>query len=339
MPKRLKTVKKIFLAVVFALAASLSASGRVVKVVGSEITHSAVSEDELRRQVEFLSDSLCDGRAIGTKGSCEAAFWIMRHFSRLGFLPTGGTFNHSFIAPGGQIGRNICGILPGSGRSGKHSYILVTAHYDGLGTLDGRLFPGADSNASGVVAMLGVADMLRSMNRFGKIYGRSILFVALDGKNAGMSGSSYLWRMLSRGDMTDPRNGQPITASDISLMVNIDQIGSSMSPINPKRKDYLIQLSDGPADFHRGALRQANEKYGTGLDLCFDYYGSPDFTRLFYRRVSDQKIFLENGIPAVMFTSGITMNNNKPADTAASLDYSVFKKRIWLIFHWLERII
>lgn len=339
MPKPLKTAKKITLALLLLLPVFPAAEAKVVKVVGSEVTHGTISEARLRRQVEFLADDLCEGRATGSKGACEAAFWVMRHFKRLGLLAPGGRYNHSFIAPGGRIGRNLIGILPGSGRAGKHSYIILAAHYDGLGTLDGRLFPGADSNASGVVAMLGVADMLRSMNRFGKMYGRSILLVALDGKNAGMSGADYLWRMLSRGDLTDPRTGLPIKAEDVGLMVNIDQIGSTLSPLKSGRKDYLIQLTEGSADFYRSAFTQANKKYGIGLDLCYDYYGSVDFTHLFFRRVSEQRVFLENGIPSVMFTSGITMNNNKPADTAASLDYSVLKRRIWLIFHWLERII
>ena len=40
-----------------------------------------------------------------------------------------------------------------------------------------------------------------------------------------------------------------------------------------------------------------------------------------------------------MFTSGITLNNNKVQDTLQTLDLSVLKRRIWLIFHWMERII
>ena len=339
MPKRLKSAKKIvFLALVLLLPA-LPSGAKVVKVVGSEVTHGTLSEARLQRQVEFLADSLCGGRSTGSKGACEAAFWVMRHFRRLGLLAPDGSYAQSFRAPDGSIGRNLVGILPGAGRRGRHSYVLVTAHYDGLGTLGGRMYPGADSNASGVVALLGAADMIRSMNRFGKNYGASLLLVALDGKNVGMSGVRRLWEALERGEMTDPRTGTPITTSYVTLMVNIDQVGASLSPLSPGRKDYLMLLCEPTADFYRGALTQANSRYGIGLDLAFDYYGSRDFTTLFYRRVSEQKVFLDGGRPAVMFTSGITLNNNKPADTAASLDYTVLKKRIWLIFHWLEKIL
>ena len=55
--------------------------------------------------------------------------------------------------------------------------------------------------------------------------------------------------------------------------------------------------------------------------------------------MSDQRIFLEHDIPAVMFTSGITLNNNKVTDTPDTLDYTLMRKRIQLIFYWLEKIL
>ena len=36
-----------------------------------------------------------------------------------------------------------------------------------------------------------------------------------------------------------------------------------------------------------------------------------------------------------MFTSGITMNTNKPADTPETLDYAILKRRILLIYYFL----
>ncbi len=60
--------------------------------------------------------------------------------------------------------------------------------------------------------------------------------------------------------------------------------------------------------------------------------------RIFYT-LSDQRVFIENGVPAVLFTSGITMNNNKTYDSADTLDYNVLRKRIILIFHWIEKML
>ena len=100
----------------------------------------------------------------------------------------------------------------------------------------------------------------------------------------------------------------------------------------------LMMLSEA-GDGRRDVLQIVNMNPGQGLDLGFSYYGSKDFTRVFYRTISDQKPFLEAGIPSVMFTSGITLRNNKPDDTPDTLDYGVLRRRVLVMFHYLVRII
>ena len=85
-------------------------------------------------------------------------------------------------------------------------------------------------------------------------------------------------------------------------------------------------------------LEVCNMMHDINLDLCFSYYGSKAFTEVFYR-LSDQRVFVDNRIPAVFFTSGITMNTNKTRDTAENLNFEVLHKRIRLIYHWLESMI
>lgn len=333
MPQRQK--KSIFFALIATILSasfSLQAAAPAVQTTGSTFTHRFVTEEKLRAQVEFLCDSICGGRATGTVGCSEASSWLIRHFRNLDMSPR----VYSFTTAGGKRGRNVVGMIPGAGKS---SYIIIVAHYDGLGRLGGRLYPGADSDCSGVAAMLGVATMTREMARIGKVWRKNILFVALDGKNAGLSGSKALWDMLKAGTIKNPLTGEGIREDQVSLMVNIDQIGSTLSPIRKGRQDYLIMLSAANADYLRSSLRGANQMYRLGMDLGMDYYGSRDFTRMFYERVSDQRPFVENGRKAVMFTSGITMNNNKVYDSPHTLDYTILKKRIWLIFHWMERVI
>ncbi len=326
--------------VVAALAAAMlipfPALAKVIKAAGNEFTHKAVTETRLRSQVEFLSGAQCAGRMMGSEGSEKAAEWIAEELSQRGVLPMGESWFHGFTTESGARGNNIIGFLPGTSKS---SYMIVAAHYDGLGIREGKLYPGADSDASGVAGMLGVAAMMKEMVRIGKNYRKNIIFVALDGKFADLAGSKALWKMLCDGTLTNPQTGEAVKQEQVTLMVNIDQIGCTLSPLKSGRPDYLILLSNPASDYHRGSLRVMNEKYGIGLELGYDYYGSKDFTRLFYERVSDQRPFVENGRPAVMFTSGITLNNNKDRDTADTLDYTVMKKRIWLIFHWIERVI
>ena len=298
-----------------------------------------MTEESLFREVSFLSDTLCKGRATGTAGNVDAAFWIKRKFEKAGLKCFGNSFGSHFLTPTGAHAHNVIGMLPGALSMPRDKYIIVGAHFDHLGELNGSVYPGADANASGTVAMTSLADIFGAMRNMGKVYDSNILFVAFDAKEMNMAGSEALWKLIDYGMLKDPLTGAIISKDKIELMVNIDQIGSTLSPVNKDREDYLIMLgtSSLPKD-KRMNLEACNALHGINLDICLSYYGSETFTRVFYR-LSDQKIFVDNKIPAVLFTSGITMNTNKTRDTAASLDMNILKKRIILIYHWLESML
>ena len=292
------------------------------------------TEADLRAQVEFLTDSQCGGRASGTLGSVRAQAVIGRQFAACGLLPPADGRYRGFRTLSGKGAHNIVGFLPGSG----DRYVVVAAHFDHIGTLSGTLYPGADSNASGVAALLTMARMFQSLKELGKTYSHTILFVALDGKEQGLGGAHHLWDEIAGRRLVDPVRGTPVRPEAIDRMVNIDQVGGTDAPLHRGRPDYLMMLSEASTG-RRDALLVANMNTGIGLDVAFDYYGSKDFTRVFYRTVSDQKPFLDHGIPSVMFTSGITLRNNKPTDTAASLDYPILRRRTLAIFYYLVRIL
>lgn len=342
MPHDKKISKKTFigvLAVLMMAAGEGMMSGQSFWISNDNAAHNLVWEEKLRRRIDFLTDTLCEGRATGTRGATEAAFWIMRQFRHDGLLPFDGTYSKSFAAGENTVGHNIVGMLPGSRTRPCDSYIIIGAHYDHLGILGGKMYPGADNNASGVAALLSLADMFSAMKTAGRSYGKSIIFVCFDAKELNMAGSSALWKMLEEGALTDPLSGKAVTADKIYAMANIEQAGSSLAPLDSGRKDYLIALGNDtlPAE-ERQLLSQCNRFYGTQLELSETYYGSRKFTDVFYR-ISDQNIFATNGIPAVFFTSGITLNTFKTYDTTETLDLEVLRKRIILVFHWLEKLL
>ena len=306
-------------------------TGTILAAGDKAAAQSAFSERVLRSKVEFLSDSLCAGRGSGTPGANEAAFWLSRQFSHLNLTPLG-HFAHSF-AMTDKAGHNIIGSIPGR-RSGK--YIIVMAHYDNLGTLDGKLYPGADSNASGVAALLALAQAFSHSPKASGQCDATLIFAALDGRQASMAGAYAFCQELLDAKLKDPRTGFIINKEDILQVVNLDIIGSTLAPLDAERPDYLIML--GGQQYQRDMLSFINRSQDIGLDLGFDYYGSRDFTELFYRRICDQRPFLENGIPAVLFTSGITLRTNRTDDVASSLDYSVLRRRIELIYRWISML-
>lgn len=300
---------------------------------------SAASEERLYDEISFLTDSICGGRATGTPESMAAAFMISRKFSNFGLLPLTEGYASHFTTPNGACGHNILGMIPGSYTMPVGKYFIVGAHYDHLGKLDGKLYPGADANASGTAVLTALAEIFGKMKEMGKVYGTNIIFVAFDAKEMGMAGSAALWKLIDYGMLKDPITGNSITKEKISGMANIDQIGSSLSPIRSSRPDYMLMLgNESLPKSKRNNLEACNISSGSNLDLCLSYYGSKTFTEVFYR-LSDQKTFVENRIPAVFFTSGITMNNNKTRDTAETLDYEVLKKRVDLIYYWIESML
>ncbi len=263
---------------------------------------------ELQAEVAFFSDSLYTGRGMGTPGIQGATTYLLRQFRSAGLRTRVQSFD-----TGGRIGHNVVAVTPGWFRR----YIVVGAYFDGLGTMEGRMYPGADSNASGVAALLALARMLPAACA-GQM---GVIFVAFDGHNADLAGSRVFLEQF--------RKQYPM-----SMMVCLDILGSSLAPVSPSRPDYLIALGGSS---WRSSLEIAN--LSTRLDLSYDYYGSRAFTDVFYRKVGDQRWFLEAGVPSVMFTSGITMHTNKVTDTPATLDYALLSRRIDLIAIWLRSLL
>ena len=334
--KMLRTVR-LLIAILLALECStVSAQNHPAKNV--------IWDMKLERQVAFLSDDICEGRATGTRGGTEAAAFIARRFAETGLEPVHGGESHksyfqSFRTSNGAAGHNVIGFFRGSRKLKECRYIIVGAHFDNIGTIDGKVYRGADANASGVVAQISLAEMLGMAKLLGKSYSRSIIFVAFDGKNNGMAGSEEFWKTLSDGMFKDPQTGKTIWPESVDMMVNLDQLGCTTAPIDRNRPDYILAVDNGTlGEDDRNLIDWTNRIFDLNLQIGHDYYGSENFTRVFFK-ITDVKVFAENRIPSVMFTSGITMNNNKPYDDAGSLDYGIFRKRIYLLFHWMEVLI
>ena len=279
---------------------------------------SALAQDGLVKDVGFLSSPLCGGRASGTVGASEAARYILRRLEKDGYSPSVQCFTLPADKDGNKgIGRNVIAEIR---RPGTSRWVVLTAFYDGMGEMDGKLFPGADSNASGVAGLLAIADSLGADSTPSILKGCNVLLAFLDGNNREMSGAQTFWKKYLSG-----RN--------IRMVVDLDIIGSSLAPVKPYHKEFLMVIG---ADQHRKTLDALAS--GQGLMLYYQYYMSRDFTEMFYRRMGSRKVFLEHDLPVVWFTSGITMNTNRTTDTAETLDYDQFRRRIALIVAWLRKI-
>jgi hypothetical protein len=94
--------------------------------------------------------------------------------------------------------QNVAGILRGSDPSLRDTYVMLTAHYDHVGTRaipnkpgDDTIFNGANDDGSGTVSVMEIAAAIAVQNPRPK---RSILFMTFFGEELGDVGSRYYAR-------------------------------------------------------------------------------------------------------------------------------------------------
>jgi len=124
--------------------------------------------DELRSWVIYLSSDAMKGRAAGTPELENAARWIAQTYGSIGIRPAlgeAGYFQEFTVQSGDkeQVQKNVIGFI---GPDESRCHVLVSAHYDHIGVKqsyergDDRVYNGADDDASGVAAMMGIAATL-----------------------------------------------------------------------------------------------------------------------------------------------------------------------------------
>ncbi|HEY4099357.1 MAG TPA: M20/M25/M40 family metallo-hydrolase [Gemmatimonadales bacterium] len=179
----------------------------------------------VERLERTLADDSMEGRGTATPGGERAARFLMREMKKIGLNPAGDSGYLQRVPlevpgpqPAGSRGRrrslvvlpsladldtvpadrrrhaeNIVGTLPGADPALKQEVILVLSHYDHLGigkpAVPGgdSIYNGADDDASGTVAVLEVARLLK---RAGTPR-RTIIFANMTGEELGLLGTSY----------------------------------------------------------------------------------------------------------------------------------------------------
>jgi hypothetical protein len=107
---------------------------------------------------------------------------------------------------------NIVGNLPGGDPELADEFVMISAHYDHLGDdPSGRIFPGADDNASGVAVLLEAAECIKQS---GLTPRRTLVFACWTGEECGLVGSNYF--------AANP----PFPLEKIVSHVNLDMVGA-----------------------------------------------------------------------------------------------------------------
>ncbi|MDB5421458.1 MAG: peptidase, partial [Brevundimonas sp.] len=185
---RVAPLGALALAAVMGLAGCDTLNGRS----GAEATPVAVApaaaavSEQLLADVRILSADDMEGRDTGSAGSERARGYIVSRLEAMGIeAPPMGRLQpfeaeaRSRSGPKRYSATNILGLIPGTRVSGR--YIVISAHYDHVGTNEGLIYNGADDNASGVATMLELAARLKAAPPE-----HSVIIVGFDGEERGL---------------------------------------------------------------------------------------------------------------------------------------------------------
>ena len=185
------------------------------------------------------------------------------------------------------------------GDRAPEEFVALGAHYDGLGTVGGEVYNGADDDASGVTALLAAAEALAADRDAGDAPDRSALFVFHTAEEKGLHGSEFFAAHPDRSIVGD--------LSRVVAQVNIDMVGRE----HPDSL-YVVGASRLSSEFGR-TVDRVNRSLGEGGNPLFGldaHFDRPDDPENIYGR-SDHYNYAKRGVPVVFFFDGMGANWRK----------------------------
>ncbi len=246
-----------------------------------------------------LSVSQTVGQRIARTGGGDLARW-QREIDDAGkprsrVVPDAVVNLRSDLRPITRTTHNVIGLVKGHDPSRAREAVVVGAHYDGLGLggagslepVPGEIHNGADDNASGVAALIELAQHFAfGPNR----PARTIIFIAFGAEEEGMLGSAHF--------VSHP----VVPLADLVAMINLDMIG--------RLEDELILYGVGSSETWPDMIEAANRERDLPVRLLAEGYGPSDHAAFYLRQV-----------PVLALFTGVHEDYHRASDDADLLDY------------------
>ncbi len=195
--------------------------------------------------------------------------------------------------------RNVIGVLRGSDPELAKDAIIISAHLDHIGVLPGDrqgdvINNGADDNATGVTAVVTLAEAFASLKQRPK---RSVIFMTFWGEEKGLLGSKYYAE-------------NPLWPLDKTVAnINIEMIGRPEENAEGKSWGTGWTRSTLCSQFAAGAAR---------ADVAV--FHREDVSEMLYTR-SDNFSFVQKGVIAHSFSAGsLHSDYHQPSDEISRLN-------------------
>ncbi len=285
----------------------------------------SIKIEDLKEYIYTIASDEMEGRQTGSMGQKKAGRYLIENYIKNGvsFPKTAGSYYQPISAKFLNAQRdenlpdseNIWAYIEGS--EYPDEVIVVSAHYDHIGIENGKIFNGADDDASGTSALLAIGKAFQKAKNEGNGPKRSILILHVTGEEHGLHGSRY----YSENPLFPLKN----TVAD----VNIDMIGRR-DDFNKESNNYVYLIGADYLSSDLAAIcEDVNKKYiNTKLDYKFNDRKDPN--RFYYR--SDHYNFAKNGIPSVFLFNGVHADYHKSTDTVEKIELDALTKRTQLAF-------
>ena len=214
-----------------------------------------------------------------------------------------------------QLGRieleNVCALWRGSDPELANEVIVVSAHYDHVGTnARGEIYNGADDNASGTAGLLGLAEGLVS---YGPLE-RTVMLMWVSGEELGLLGSRA-WAL----DPWLPEGMRTVANINLDMLGRNDPGWMEITPTSEHEAYNLLTRAAERAAPLEGFVELAN--------------ADKDWNR------SDHASFAKNlNVPVVYMSAGEHPDYHKPTDDADKIDADKIRRFMRLVLRILDDV-
>jgi len=253
------------------------------------IAFAQVDSVKLLTDLQILSADSLEGRAAGTKGGEMTRKYITHRLSQIGITAFFPEYKQNFEFTEGRDSRTKNGVnLAGFIRGNSDNIIVLSAHYDHVGIIDGKIFNGADDNASGVAALLAIAEYFQTNSPE-----HTIIFAFFDAEEKGLKGSEAFVNSVVfekekvvlniNMDMVSRNAKGEIFIAGTKYKASLKKICSSISSNQPVK---ILFGHDGTNKREQDWTNSSDHKHFHKLGIPFLYFGVADHA--YYHKENDE---------------------------------------------------
>ncbi len=264
------------------------------------IANYQIDKTVLQKHLAYLSSDQLAGRKVGTTGSQSAQRYLIAQLTKFNIKPfLSNEYLHPFSFEYGLTNyhaNNIVGVIESKLPSNK--FIVLSAHYDHLGVKNKAIYNGADDNASGVSALLMIAQQIAKSP-----LAQNVIVLLSDAEENNLMGATYFLK-----------HHRTLT-QHILLNMNLDMLsGSKTTKALHYISDDLLQILTRKEYLEfKDRHYQQNIKIKRGFKRAVGSGSSANLRRS-WQTASDHGAFYRKNIPFIYYGVGLHENYHTKND-------------------------